>query len=612
MSAGVALTEEFIDETLSKPTLFTQRWLKIKPRRAAPFQPFRYKPVQKLFIKELIRLAKSEPIFFVVLKARQLGVSSVIQTFSFYRTITHPGTRAIIMSHQEKSSKKIFDMYEGFYNYLPELVKNSINFSKKVDNDWQLTNESSIEIATAGSPDAVRSAGYNLVHLSEVAFWDYAEEIAKSLTPSVPKNQLGVFTFAESTANGRDNYFYELWCEAVKSEQRRQEGRPVFNMWRPLFYPWYFDHEYMIDDIYMPMMMPNGVLEADSFHEDEEDLLRKKFALEGVTDVDKRLAYRRLVIETDMKNDVLKFKQEFPSYPEEAFTFSENNCFDPVKMGRLIDHTRKNIKLTTGSLSIEDAQVVFSENRRGLLRIYKAPAELEKEYGQKFAFLIGVDLASGRIDGDDSAAVVITEIGNQIVQVATMNGKVNPVTFADKVYDLARFYDDAMVCPETNTYGLSFVHRLYNQLGWFNMWTNLKQGNIHQDMMDLIGWKTTTQSKEMLVVEMDEAITTDHFMPTDLDTLLQMNDYVKNGRGVVRERYGPASWDGHDDLVMTSMIAYSAWARNHPLAQQEDEDDTFRTGLHEEPIRIGGYSVPLLRRPQKEQVNFDAKPLGMW
>ena len=71
-----------------------------------------------------------------------------------------------------------------------KVVGNSISFQ-----------HSDLQVATAGSPAASRSADFTCMHLSEVAFWPHPEAMTASLQ-CVPE-QFQSFVAIESTANGK-------------------------------------------------------------------------------------------------------------------------------------------------------------------------------------------------------------------------------------------------------------------------------------------------------------------------------------------------------------------------------------------------------------------------
>ncbi len=64
--------------------------------------------------------AKTGRVRAVVLKARQLGVSTYVAARKFHRTINNPGLRTIIIGHERRASSNLFQIVKRFYENMPE------------------------------------------------------------------------------------------------------------------------------------------------------------------------------------------------------------------------------------------------------------------------------------------------------------------------------------------------------------------------------------------------------------------------------------------------------------------------------------------------------------
>src|SRR5665811_48702 len=87
---------------------FATHALKIRPK-AGPLEPFSFNPAQRK-LHEIMERQKRERgrVRVVVLKARQLGVSTYIAARKFHRTINNPGLRTIIIGHEKRASTNLF------------------------------------------------------------------------------------------------------------------------------------------------------------------------------------------------------------------------------------------------------------------------------------------------------------------------------------------------------------------------------------------------------------------------------------------------------------------------------------------------------------------------
>jgi len=228
----------------------------------------------------------------LILKARQLGFSTLIQGEMFRRLVTSTRT-TMTMAHDDETTQKLRRMADRFWE---NCKFNGIQPARKYGNATLATYpefDSESVIATAGSKEAGRGGTYTDFHGSEVAFWRDAEKIvAGAMQGGNPDVVL------ESTPNGAQGYFYELCMEAL-------QGKGV---WKLHFYPWWWD------DAYRVPLEPGEVL---AYTEDEARLVeRHKLTPE-------QIKWRR------NKQAELRglFIQEYPEDPVSCFITSGNSYF---------------------------------------------------------------------------------------------------------------------------------------------------------------------------------------------------------------------------------------------------------------------------------------------
>jgi hypothetical protein len=238
--------------------------------------PLIYKPAQ---LDYLANRGKRN----LILKARQLGMSTVIQADMFREAITRT-IIATTLAHEDATTQKLRRMVDRYYDLLPTPSKPN----RKYNND-RLTSYldygSECSIATAGNKQTGRGGTNTHIHGSEVAYFIDAEAIlAGLLQAGNPRIVL------ESTANGAQGWFYTACMEAL-------DGR---SDWKLHFYPWFWEPDYQL-------ALDEG--ESLSFTDNELTLI----AEHGLTP--EQIKWRR------SKQRELKhlFLQE---YPEDAL-----NCF---------------------------------------------------------------------------------------------------------------------------------------------------------------------------------------------------------------------------------------------------------------------------------------------
>ena len=168
----------------------------------------------------------------IVLKARQLGITTYVAARFFDHTITHPGTLSVQVAHDQQSAEEIFRIVHRFVENLPApLRKGALRTSRanvrQIVFPWL---DSEYRVETAADPNAGRGLTIQNLHCSEVARWprDAAATLA-SLRAAVPPDGEIVL---ESTPNGACGCFYDEWLRAHETGYTRH------------FFPWWWEPTY--------------------------------------------------------------------------------------------------------------------------------------------------------------------------------------------------------------------------------------------------------------------------------------------------------------------------------------------------------------------------------
>ncbi len=143
----------------------------------------------------------------IVLKARQVGITTYIAARYFMQTITRPGTLTVQVAHSEESAQAIFNIVHRFWEKLPNsrvhrgaLVKSRSNVRQIVFP--RLDSEYRVETA---DDNAGRGMTIHNLHCSEVSRWprDGADTLASLRAAVVPDGEIVL----ESTPNGERRDF---------------------------------------------------------------------------------------------------------------------------------------------------------------------------------------------------------------------------------------------------------------------------------------------------------------------------------------------------------------------------------------------------------------------
>ena len=209
---------------------FAEHCLKLRPKTGS-LDPFVFNPAQlELHRRIEEQKAKTGRVRVIILKARQLGISSYLSARFFHRCLFEPGLRTFILGHERRASTNLFEMVKRMYEHLPEDVRPATGtFNAET---LLFNNDSGYIVSVATLDGAGRSATAQLLHASEAAFWPDLEAQAASLfqiVPDTPGSEIAI----ETTANGY-NEFHKLWRNAESSASE----------FMPVFLPWSLDPDY--------------------------------------------------------------------------------------------------------------------------------------------------------------------------------------------------------------------------------------------------------------------------------------------------------------------------------------------------------------------------------
>jgi len=147
----------------------------------------------------------------LILKARQLGFSSVILAILTLRFLFKENQRCVVVAHETGATQKLLDRVKFYIKAMEQKFK--IKVPLKYNSRSEMVNEgmnSTFYIGTAGSRSFGRGDTLTALAFSEYAFFvDPEIMLSGVLQALVP----GGLLFVESTANGF-NFFKTLWDEA--------------------------------------------------------------------------------------------------------------------------------------------------------------------------------------------------------------------------------------------------------------------------------------------------------------------------------------------------------------------------------------------------------------
>lgn len=490
---------------------FCKRFLKIKTKRDG-VQPFILNKPQMMIWLQLKQMIEDEiPVRLVVLKARQYGISTFVQAFLLWLTVTRQGQNALIIGQNLDMSGELFGKIELMYDQMPEWFKprrDSKTRGKRLA--FAAPNHGLLYVDTAENRDAGRSGTFQHVHCTEIPFWPDAKRTMDGLLQSVPMDP-GTTVIIESTAHGVGDYFHSLWKQA-------EEGDSSFY---PLFIPWYVHDEYEREP-FKDEVLPDWILELGKKH--------------GLSKAKMCFYFDKY---NDFNMDLHTLQQEYPSDAGEAFRSSGLQFFDQ----RSIDHCRKeHVKdpIRKGMYARRNERPVWLDDPRGKLYVWEFPTHGEH-------YTAGIDIATGRA-GDYSAIQVLRGMR----QVASYRGKLSPDELAELASWIGKVYNNALLIPERNGVGLATVLKLVNDLHYSNVYTYQRLDTTTGSVSSDYGFTTTGKSRAAILEEVASTLRRGELHLADERTLSEMESFVfADETGKKAE----AAAGANDDMVMALALA---------------------------------------------------------
>ena len=448
-------------------------------------------------------------IRIIVLKARQLGISTVTEAMLFVMCFTIMNYRSMVIAHEIPASQNLLKMTQRYWDTYPFKRLYNTRYAGKNHLEWVETG-SSMHVATAGNKGVGRSATIHGVHASEVGFWPDPKEAFVGLRQTIPEAP-GTIIVMESTANG-SNMFKSEWEAA-------EQGETEF---LPLFFPWHRHPNYTASAIGIPHF---NLGKLDS----EEKILRRI----GISD--DRLAWRRWAIRNKTQNDLQLFHQEYPSTPSEAFIASGTNIFSITDLNKVY----KPEPGKRGQLLENSARVEFHERSDGPLTLFRK-VHPNPDLG---TYIVAGDPTKTTV-GDFACIQVINR--RTLEQVAEWRARIDPITFADELFMLGKFFNLALVSTEIEGPGYSTIGALLAK-NYPRLYQRSRADSIASPSTSSnYGWSTTLQTKNLMIGWVMRFVV-DGSITIHSSTLYnEMKEYVRLPSG----EYGPSTKDGFDDCVM--------------------------------------------------------------
>jgi len=516
-------------------------WIRDKDGAIVKFVPNK---AQKALIDRVLELLREgKPVRLIVLKARQMGLSTAIEALIYWWTTTHKNITAMIVGHEDDSSKNLYNMFKRYYEHSNPVfqptrkynTRNDLVFDvdDRVKEEYRRSGRESpglgsvIKTSTANNTAIGRSDTVQIIHGSEIGEWSNGEELVASLLQTVPLRP-NTMIFLESTAKGMGNYFHKEW-------ENSQKGDGIFE---PFFFPWWQHDEYELEGVNFELT-------------DEEEAIALLMRQANIPEnkVIPKLNFRRYK-QREFKSDPMLLYQEYPSTDYEAFLASGRPRFHIPTLVKMRVKAEDTPVKTYDLAQDADRTLEAIEVPDTPLKIWQMP----KPGGE---YVIGADVAEGVNGGDYSVADIIDI--KSLQTVARWRGQVDPDIFGHILDKLGRFYNNALVGCEINNHGLAVVQRL-RDLFYFNLYH--RETGIDESFEEptaKLGWKTDMRTKPLMIDYLAEAIREQIITDYDPVFVREAMTYVVDDNGRTNAEEG-----AFDDTVIAKAIALQMfqWSNN--------------------------------------------------
>jgi len=341
----------------------------------------------------------------IVLKARQMGMTTWVAGRFLLKTITRPGTLTLQVAHTQESAEEILRIVHRFVDHLPAGLRAGALRTGRANVRQIVFPEIDSEYRVESASD--RNAGRGLtaqnLHCSEVSRWpgDAGEVLAGLRACLAPGGELVL----ESTPNGAGGCFYEEWTRALETGLVRH------------FFPWWLEAGYRVETPVLSLTM------------EESELVERE-----------RLDLRQIGFRREMRANLRGMAvQEMVEDAESCFRVTGEMYFDRDAVEE----------------RILEAPAALRTARNGQLEYW-----LPRVAGNKY--LIAVDPAGGGAEGDCSAIEVLDlDTGMQCAEFA---GHVGGLELAELVAALGGEFNQARVVVERNNHGSGVLLMLQDHL----------------------------------------------------------------------------------------------------------------------------------------------------
>jgi hypothetical protein len=495
---------------------------------------------------------------FVVLKCRQVAITTICSVIELFWALANPGVQGAIIADRTDNLERLRRIFASLLETLPSEWRSADHrLVQNNRNGLAFANRSVIDLLAAGSnPDLGASRALNMMHATECAQWRSlagVESLKASLARLNP-NRLYVW---ESIANGF-NWYYDF-CQQAKKDRHM----------RFIFVGFWANPTYTISK-----KDPDYKIYWDG-HLTEDEITRARYVKQQYNQIVKpeQIAWWRRESEFRAEEYMMR---HFPWHERECFIASGSGFFPAARTLEIAEllspgPPMKAYKYTFDEKFLASSIEQVADPEAANLRVWEPPEE-------KGIYVLGIDPSGGGGgEANDHAIEVFRCYADRLVQVAEFQSN-KPLTYqlAWVLAHLAGAYRDHMANLEVTGVGAAVMPEVRNlrQLAEHGIlqaepntdpilsmigqvrWFLYKRADSMSGVGNILNWKTNHDNKQQIYSEVRDSLMLRRLEIRSFRLVQQMQSTVEDETGWL----GPGADTGsNDDLVSAMVLAHHTW-----------------------------------------------------
>jgi len=156
--------------------------------------------------------------FNIILKSRQLGLSTITAGYVLWFTMFRRSKNVIIVATKQETAKLMLNSMKSMYETLPSFIKDITEVKKNNETQIKFSNGSSFKALSSAGSSTARGEAISLLIIDEAAHVENLDGDNGMWTAIYPALSEGGNCIAISTPSGASGWFYDMCTGAEKGE----------------------------------------------------------------------------------------------------------------------------------------------------------------------------------------------------------------------------------------------------------------------------------------------------------------------------------------------------------------------------------------------------------